>query len=103
MDEIKGRAKGGYASAKKLTPEERKTRASKAAKTRWEKPRTPELTARPNKTLSKAKLIRQNEELKKAASELINAAYDCAHKGDSGTFIRLGMACGIMNKLIDGE
>lgn len=37
-EEIKGKAIGGKAAAAKLTPEERKQRASKAAQTRWEKP-----------------------------------------------------------------
>jgi hypothetical protein len=37
MEEITGKAKGGVALAKSMTPEERKARASKAASVRWEK------------------------------------------------------------------
>ena len=45
-DEIKGKAKGGIARSAKLTPEERKEIAQKAAKKRWEndKPKLPEAT-----------------------------------------------------------
>jgi hypothetical protein len=37
-EKFKRRANGGKATAAKLTPEERKAKASKAAKARWDKP-----------------------------------------------------------------
>jgi hypothetical protein len=42
--EESGKAKGGYARAAKLTPEERKAIAQKAAKERWENPNLPKAT-----------------------------------------------------------
>jgi len=42
--EISGKAKGGYARAAKLTPDERKAIAQKAAKERWENPNLPKAT-----------------------------------------------------------
>lgn len=43
-DSITGRAKGGKASAAKLTPEQRKTKAQKAIAARWEKAKLPTAT-----------------------------------------------------------
>jgi hypothetical protein len=53
MDEITGKAKGAIALAKQMTEEERKQRATKAARTRWEK-RKGKLIAVPEKPLPKA-------------------------------------------------
>ena len=41
-----GKAKGGYARAAKMSPEERKTQAQKAAKERWSSPSLPKATHR---------------------------------------------------------
>src|ERR1700729_4293476 len=52
-EERTGKAKGGFAFASKMTPEERKTRATKAATVRWEKRRN-RLVAVSDKPLPKA-------------------------------------------------
>lgn len=43
MDEPKGRAKGGYARAAKLSPERRKEISKQAVVARWAKPRVPKI------------------------------------------------------------